>query len=136
MQQLSTKNNLFKLIQVLDSSQPNLSRSTVPKGLHILDNVGRPYVITSQKFAKGSRFGPLLARKSNIPIENVKFPLILFGNTLSTQLEIPELNELFKVRNIYLDTTNENSSNWMIHVSPAIYSNEQNLIAYQVKYKI
>lgn len=90
-----------------------------------------PCVITSQKFAKGSRFGPLLAKKSYIPIENLRLPLIIFGNIIP-DLNIPELEELFKVRNVYLDTTNENECNWMVHVNPAEYLNEQNLIAYQV----
>lgn len=93
-----------------------------------------PCVITSQKFAKGSRFGPLLAKKSYIPIENLRFPLIIFGNIIP-DLNIPELEELFKVRNVYLDTTNENECNWMVHVNPAEYLNEQNLIAYQVHVK-
>lgn len=37
------------------------------------------------------------------------------------------------MRNVYLDTTNENECNWMVHVNPAEYLNEQNLIAYQVR---
>lgn len=102
----------------------------MPAGLHVIEH-NVPCVITSQKFAKGSRFGPLLAKKSYIPIENLRFPLIIFGNIIP-DLNIPELEELFKVRNVYLDTTNENECNWMVHVNPAEYLNEQNLIAYQV----
>lgn len=44
---------------------------------------------------------------------------------------MPELKELFQVRNIYLDTRVENSCNWMIHVDPATCLNEQNLVAYE-----
>lgn len=117
----------------MDNSQQDLSRSSVPNGLHVIDNYDAPCVITSQKFAKGSRFGPLLAKKSYIPIDNLPFPLIIFGNAVPDLDDIPELSELFKVRNIYLDTTHEHECNWMIHVNPAGYRNEQNLIAYQVR---
>lgn len=120
----------------MDNSQQDLSRSSVPNGLHVIDNYDAPCVITSQKFAKGSRFGPLLAKKSYIPIDNLPFPLIIFGNAVPDLDDIPELSELFKVRNIYLDTTHEHECNWMIHVNPAGYRNEQNLIAYQVRFPI
>lgn len=49
---------------------------------------------------------------------------------------MPELKELFKMRNIYLDTRNENKCNWMIHVDPAQYANEPNLVAYEEDNKI
>lgn len=99
--------------------------------MHVIETVEGSCVVTSQKFAKGSRFGPLLARKSYMPINDIPFPLIIFGNVMPST-DWPEFEELFKVRNIYLDTTDENQCNWMIHVNPAIYTNEQNLIAYQV----
>lgn len=44
---------------------------------------------------------------------------------------MPELKELFKVRHIHLDTRHETRCNWMIHVDPATYANEQNLVAYE-----
>lgn len=86
-----------------------------------------------QKFAKGCRFGPLMAPKSYIPIENAKFPLKIFGNVNFDMdaMQMSELRDLFKVRHIHLDTRNEKYCNWMIHVDPAQYSNEQNLIAYE-----
>lgn len=43
-----------------------------------------------------------------------------------------DIKELFNVRNYYLDTSDENKCNWMIHVDIAKYSNDQNLMAYQV----
>lgn len=117
----------------------NHSRASVPAGLHVIDDMRNAsgiafntYVITSQKFAKGSRFGPMLAKKSCVPVEQLRFPLVIFGNVgIPDDLDIPELSELFKVRNVYLDTSNEAECNWMIHVMPAAYRNEQNLIAYQ-----
>ena len=120
----------------MDNSLQDLSRSSVPNGLHVIDTYDTPCVITSQKFAKGSRFGPLLAKKSYIPNNNLAFPLVIFGNEIPPELDIPELEELFKVRNIYLDTSNESECNWMIHVNPANYRNEQNLIAYQVMFGV
>lgn len=112
-----------------------MSRSTVPTGIHIIDSEGGSCVVSSQKFAKGSRFGPFLAKKSYIPVENVRLPLIIFGNPLYTPNN-PEFQELFKIRNIYLDTSNENICNWMIHVTPARYSNEQNLMCFQLNDQI
>lgn len=46
-------------------------------------------------------------------------------------MHMPELKDLFKVRHIHLDTRNEKYCNWMVHVDPAQFSNEQNLIAYE-----
>lgn len=96
-------------------------------------------VVTSQKFAKGTRFGPLLAQKSYTPIKGLPFPLVLFANTppsyyYGTDLLMLdfELQTLLSGRNVYLDTRNESKCNWMIHVSLARFSNEQNLICYQV----
>lgn len=86
-----------------------------------------------QKFAKGCRFGPFLAPRSYIPVENTKFPLIVFGSFHFDvdAMQMPELRDLFKVRHTYLDTRNEKLCNWMCHVDPAKYSTEQNLIAYE-----
>lgn len=123
-------------------AHPDHSRTSVPAGLHVLDDrsggtaasTHATYVITSQKFAKGSRFGPLLAKKSCVPVEPaVRFPLVIFGNLgIADDLDdCPELNELFKVRNVYLDTSQPADCNWMVHVTPAAFRNEQNLIAYQ-----
>lgn len=120
---------------VRDTIYPNMSRSTVPTGIHIIDSENGSCVVSSQKFAKGSRFGPFLAKKSYIPVENVRLPLIIFGNPLYTPNN-PEFQELFKIRNIYLDTSNENICNWMIHVTPARYSNEQNLMCFQLNDQI
>lgn len=46
-------------------------------------------------------------------------------------MHLHELEELFKVRYMHLDAANEAKCNWMVHVEPAIYTNEQNLIAYE-----
>lgn len=118
---------------VKDTSIENLSRSSVPHGLQVFENETGPHIISVQKFAKGCRFGPLLAPKSYVPITNTKFPLTIFGtvNLDVDAMNMPELKELFKVRNIYLDTRNEKYCNWMIHVDPAQYANEQNLVAYE-----
>lgn len=124
---------MIHLYQVKDTSIENLSRSSVPHGLQVYENETGTHIISLQKFAKGCRFGPLLAPKSYIPILNTKFPLIIFGtvNLDMDAMNMPELTDLFKVRNIYLDTRNEKYCNWMIHVDPAQYVNEQNLIAYE-----
>lgn len=116
-----------------DTSIQNMSRSSVPHGLQVYENDTGAHIISGQKFAKGCRFGPLLAPKSYIPIVNVKFPLAIFGNVNLDMdgINMPELKELFKVRHIYLDTRDENNCNWMIHVDPATCVNEQNLIAYE-----
>lgn len=110
-----------------------MSRSSVPHGLQVYENDNGTHIISGQKFAKGCRFGPLLAPYSYIPIANAKFPLTIFGNVNLDMdgINMPELKELFKVRNIFLDTRNENNCNWMIHVDPATCINEQNLIAYE-----
>lgn len=91
------------------------------------------HIISLQKFARGCRFGPFIAPRSYIPVKPAKFPLIVFGApaiNLAT-MHLPELQELFKVRHVHLDTVNEVKCNWMVHVEPANYSNEQNLIAYE-----
>ena len=82
--------------------------------------------------------GPLLAPKSYVPppLPN-KFPLVIFNEIWHGDPFIDDLSddikELFNVRNYYLDTSDENKCNWMIHVDIACVSNEQNLMAYQVK---
>lgn len=93
-----------------------------------MDSEGGTCVITSQKFAKGTRFGPLLAEKSYMPVNGVAFPLTIFKTPL---VEIAELEPFYNSRNSYLDTRDENKCNWMIHVNTANFSNEQNLNAYQ-----
>lgn len=74
-----------------------------------------------------------MAPKSYVPQEYTKFPLKIFGtvNLDMDAMHMPELRDLFKVRHVHLDTKNEKYCNWMIHVDPAQYSNEQNLIAYE-----
>ncbi|XP_053693276.1 uncharacterized protein LOC128741465 [Sabethes cyaneus] len=120
---------------IKDKPSLNLSRSSVPNGLLIMDGAGpdgTSCVVTSQKFAKGTRFGPLLAQKSYVPIKNIPFPLVLFAAPFYYGNEFDfELQTLFNGRDVYLDTRNENKCNWMIHVSLARFSNEQNLICYQ-----
>lgn len=124
--------------KVKDTSIENLSRSSVPHGLKVYEDEYGSHIISVQKFAKGCRFGPLMAPKSYIPIENSKFPLTIFGtvNLDIDAMHMPELKDLFKVRNIHLDTRNEKYCNWMIHVDPAQYLNEQNLIAYEEENEI
>lgn len=119
--------------KVKDTSTDNLSWSSVPHGLRIYQDETGSHIISVQKFAKGCRFGPLMAPKSYIPIENTKFPLKIFGtvNLDMDAMHMSELRDLFNVRHIHLDTRNEKYCNWMIHVDPAQYSNEQNLIAYE-----
>lgn len=103
----------------------------MPQGLQIYHDITGSHIISVQKFAKGCRFGPFLSPKSYIPLENTKFPLKIFGSLDMEAMHMPELRDLFKVRHIYLDTRNEKYCNWMIHVDAAMYSNEQNLIAYE-----
>lgn len=105
----------------------------MPHGLHVYDDEKGAHIISVQKFAKGCRFGPFLAPRSYIPVDNTKFSLIVFGafNFDVDTMYMPELRDLFKVRHTYLDTRNEKLCNWMCHVDPAKYSNEQNLIAYE-----
>lgn len=119
--------------KVKDTSTENLSRSSVPHGLQVYEDKYGSHIISVQKFAKGCRFGPLMAPKSYIPVENIKFPLTIFGtvNLDMDAMHMPELKDLFDVRHIHLDTRNEKSCNWMIHVDPAQCLNEQNLIAYE-----
>ncbi|XP_052867043.1 uncharacterized protein LOC128273159 [Anopheles cruzii] len=122
---------------VKDKPTLNLSRSSVPNGLLIMDTPeGGSCVVTSQKFAKGTRFGPLLAQRSYVPVKSIPFPLVLFAPPYYHEGEddeySAELQTLFSSgRNVYLDTRNETKCNWMIHVSLARFSNEQNLICYQ-----
>uniref|UniRef100_A0A182JAX8 Uncharacterized protein n=1 Tax=Anopheles atroparvus TaxID=41427 RepID=A0A182JAX8_ANOAO len=120
---------------VKDKPSLNLSRSSVPNGLLIMDTQQGSCVVTSQKFAKGTRFGPLLAQKSYVPIKHIPFPLVLFAGSYYHHPQdeyCSELQALFgSSRNVYLDTRNETKCNWMIHVSLARFSNEQNLICYQ-----
>jgi Zinc finger, C2H2 type len=80
--------------------------------------------------------GPLLAPKSYVPPSRPnKFSLVVFNEVWNGDPFLDELSddikELFNVRNYYLDTSDENKCNWMIHVDIAKYSNEQNLMAYQ-----
>jgi len=79
-----------------------------------------------------------LAPKSYVPpSRTTEFPLVIF-NEVNFQCDpflddlSDDIKELFNVRNYYLDTSDENKCNWMIHVDIAKYSNEQNLMAYQV----
>lgn len=81
--------------------------------------------------------GPLLAPKSYTPPStHQKFPLIIFNEIWNSDPILDELGdeikELFNVRNLYLDTSDEHQCNWMIHVEIAKSSREQNLMAYQV----
>jgi hypothetical protein len=83
--------------------------------------------------------GPLLAPKSYVPPSRPnKFPLVIFNEIWHGDPFIDDLSddikELFNVRNYYLDTSDENKCNWMIHVDIARFANEQNLMAYQVSY--
>lgn len=124
---------------VRDATPQNMSRSSIPSGLHIIETQDGTCVVTSQKFAKGSRFGPLLAERTYFPVDTaLKFPLVVFGNPMfgGGVLGDPELEHLFREKNVYLDTTNEHMCNWMIHVPPAKYSNEQNLICFQLHNQI
>ncbi|XP_055635612.1 uncharacterized protein LOC129775219 isoform X2 [Toxorhynchites rutilus septentrionalis] len=118
---------------IKDKPSLNLSRSSVPNGLLIMDAAdGSSCVVTSQKFAKGTRFGPMLAQKSYTPIKNIPFPLVLFSTPFYYGNEFDfDLQTLLNGRNVYLDTRIESKCNWMIHVSLARFSNEQNLICYQ-----
>lgn len=85
----------------------------------------------------------MLAPKSYVaPSRPNKFPLIIFNEVWNNDPLLDELGdeikELFSVRNFYnnyyLDTSDENQCNWMIHVEIAKCSTEQNLMAYQVSY--
>lgn len=110
----------------------------MPHGLQVFENETGTHIVSMQKFAKGCRFGPLHAPKSYIQIQNAKFPLSIFG-TMHLDVEamnMPELKELFKVRTVHLDTRNEKYCNWMVHVDPAQYLNEQNLVAYEEENEI
>lgn len=83
--------------------------------------------------------GPLLAPKSYVPPSRPnKFQLVIFNEVWHGDPFLDELSddikELFNVRNYYLDTSDENKCNWMIHVNIANFSNEQNLMAYQVSF--
>lgn len=50
-------------------------------------------------------------------------------------LDLPkEIQELFTVRNFYLDTSIEKNCNWLVHVSVAKFLEEQNLMCYQVNF--
>lgn len=120
-------------MQIRDTATDNLSRSSVPHGLQVYEDAHGTHIISMQKFARGCRFGPFISPKSYIPVKSVKFPLILFGLPLIPvdTLHLPELKELFKVRHVHFDTANEAKCNWMVHVEPAKYANEQNLIAYE-----
>lgn len=80
-----------------------------------------------------------MAEKSYVPVEDLKFPLIIFENPIYCHNNLnndPKLKHLFSIRNIFLNTKNENFCNWMIHVTPAFYSNEQNLMCYQLHNQI
>lgn len=79
----------------------------------------------------------MLAPKSYVPPSRPnKFSLVIFNEIWHGDPFIDDLSddikELFNVRNYYLDTSDENKCNWMIHVDIARFSNEQNLMAYQV----
>lgn len=67
------------------------------------------------------------------------FPLIIFLDEYEDFGFMEDLSDdikqLFSVRNFYLDTADETKSNWMIHVDIAKYSNEQNLMCYQVNFR-
>lgn len=81
--------------------------------------------------------GPVLAPKSYFPpASNTIFPLVIFNDFWNGEGFMNDLSddikELFTVKNYYLDTSDENNCNWMIHVDIAKFSNEQNLICYQV----
>ncbi|XP_063708924.1 PR domain zinc finger protein 15-like [Culicoides brevitarsis] len=122
---------------VADTPQQTFSRSSIPKGLIIMNSETEgTCVITSQKFAKGTRFGPLLAPATFFPTKETKFPLIIFPTHQYNNEETYDIQDLFTGRNIYLDTTDDSFCNWMVHVSPAKYSNEQNLCCYQENYEI
>lgn len=130
---ISVQIPIIFLKQVKDTSTDNLSWSSVPHGLQVYQDETGSHIISVQKFAKGCRFGPLMAPKSYLPIEDTKFPLKIFGNVNLDMdaMHMAELTDLFKVRHFHLDTRNEKYCNWMIHVDPAQYANEQNLIAYE-----
>jgi hypothetical protein len=71
-----------------------------------------------------------------VPLKTLsKFPLIIYPDSQiafdDLQTTTANLQEIFSIRNIYLDISNEQKCNWMIHVNHARYSNEQNLVCYQ-----
>lgn len=124
---------LLSHAQIKDTATGNLSRSSVPHGLQVYEDAHGTHIVSLQKFARGCRFGPFVAPRSYIPVQPAPFPLIVFGApavNLDT-MHLPELQELFKVRHVHLDTGHEAKCNWMVHVEPASCTNEQNLIAYE-----
>lgn len=81
---------------------------------------GRYRVVTNRFIQKGTRFGPLDAAKSFTLNETIQFPLKIFPIDDDDFLEY------------YLDTSDENTSTWMIFIEPAEKFEEQNLMCYQV----
>ncbi|KAJ1523544.1 hypothetical protein ONE63_001392 [Megalurothrips usitatus] len=111
------------LKSVQDSKILSRARQTLPKNLDVTTLAdGSTTVITNVKIEQGTQFGPFQAPLSLDLPPSVSFPLKVFGKTL---------NEGY-----YLDTTDEESCNWMCLVAPATTTKEQNLICYDVKQTI
>lgn len=105
------------MFKVSDSKVPSRAKLTLPKilQLQILAN-GSYSVIATAGLHAGTQFGPVEAEKLSTLEPSITFPLKLFSNH----------------EDYYLNTSDENTCNWLMFVSQAEYQEEQNLICYQV----
>ncbi|CAG9859529.1 unnamed protein product [Phyllotreta striolata] len=106
------------VVHVTDSPIPSKAKLTLPQNLTLTKTTDNSYRVTANStIAKGTKFGPLQAKKNFTFIPAISFPLRIFVGLGNEEH--------------YLDTTDENECNWLIFISPACDFQEQNVVCYQ-----
>lgn len=101
------------------------ARLTLPEELELRILADGSYSIyTKYMMEKGTRLGPVVAKKLCSLLPTIAFPLKMFS------IDDEDLSEC------YLDTSDENECNWMMFVAAASNFEEQNLICFQVYFKL
>ncbi|XP_063224031.1 uncharacterized protein LOC134531919 [Bacillus rossius redtenbacheri] len=109
------------IVRVEDSRSLTYARLSLPASLEVLDSAdGTPAVVARTTFARGTQFGPFKARHLSELSFTTEFPIKVFRSLGKDNDD-----------GWFLDTSDENSSNWMCLVSPATSPKNQNLMCYQ-----
>lgn len=110
----------FCRFQIPDSIIPRRAKLSLPCELAIeIMASGSHSVCAKELIKRGTRFGPLEAKKLFSLDPGIIFPVKIFTQS-----------DYFS--EYYLDTNNDHECNWMMYVEPAANVDEQNLMCFQV----